>query len=252
MSCLKIFSNNLIDQATIVASNEILSFPPANLQDPRRTKVTRQTGISNTVEFDFQETSEIDSIFIVDEPRNGFGISTISMNLNATASWASPPVTQSLSFSQVYGVGYSIFTQQNYRFARLNITSGLAYTELSKVFIGKAIDLGVGPNLNWTYKDNELSISKENRYGQKFVDIISRQKSFNIQLSLLNKTQMDQIFEVYDSKGTTKPFFIVIGDDTMISDHRRFAGMVYLNSIPTITNTSFGRYSLSMQLEEAM
>jgi hypothetical protein len=38
----------------------------------------------------------------------------------------------------------------------------------------------------------------------------------------------------------------------MINDPNRFSGMVYLNSIPTITNTSFGRYSLSMTLEEAL
>jgi hypothetical protein len=37
----------------------------------------------------------------------------------------------------------------------------------------------------------------------------------------------------------------------MINDHRRFSGMVYLNSMPTITNTSFGRYSMSMSMEEA-
>jgi hypothetical protein len=84
------------------------------------------------------------------------------------------------------------------------------------------------------------------------VDVITRQKSFGLQLSLLDKTQLDQIFQLYDTKSTIKPFFVVIGDDTMVSDHRRFSGMVYFNSVPTITNTSFGRYQLSIQLEEAM
>jgi hypothetical protein len=73
-----------------------------------------------------------------------------------------------------------------------------------------------------------------------------------MQLSLLSKTQLEQIFELYDNNSTTKPFFVSLGDDVMITDHRRFSGMVFFNSIPTITNTSFGRYSISMQLEEAM
>lgn len=252
MSCLKIFSGNLIDQATITPSSENANFPADNLIDPRRSKVFRSTSNTSSLILDFQETSEIDSIFIVDEPRNGFGISTLSFDLNATSNFTTPAYSDSLSFSPIHGVGYKIFTQQDYRFARLNLTSSLGYCELSKIFIGKHIDLGRGPNFNWTYQDKDLSIIKENRYGQRFVDVITRQKSFGLQLSLLNKDQLDQIFELYDSKSNTKPFFVVIGDDTMVNDHRRFAGMVYFNSIPTITNTSFGRYQLSIQLEEAL
>jgi hypothetical protein len=187
----------------------------------------------------------------VDNPRNGFGISTLSFDLNATSSFTSPAYTDSLTFSTVHGLGYKIFTQQNYRFARLNLTSSLGYCELSKIFIGKHIDLGRGPNFNWSYQNKDTSTVRENRYGQKFVDVIGRQKVLNISLGLLNKDQMDQIFQLYDDKGTIKPFYITIGDDSMISDHRRFSGMVYLNSIPTITNTSFGRYSMSMSMEEA-
>jgi len=51
--------------------------------------------------------------------------------------------------------------------------------------------------------------------------------------------------------GSTKPFYVAIDCDNIIDDKRRFAGMVYLNSVPNITNTNFARYSISMQLEEA-
>jgi hypothetical protein len=240
-----------VDQATFTPSTVNLNFPASNLQDPRRSKVFRTTANTSTLILDFQETSEIDSIFIVDNPRNGFGISTLSFDLNATSSFTSPAYTDSFTFSTVHGLGYKIFTQQNYRFARLNLTSSLGYCELSKIFIGKHIDLGRGPNFNWSYQNKDTSTVRENRYGQKFVDVIGRQKVLNISLGLLNKDQMDQIFQLYDDKGTIKPFYITIGDDTMISDHRRFSGMVYLNSMPTITNTSFGRYSMSMSMEEA-
>lgn len=252
MSCLRFFSGNLIDQATFTPSTENLNFPALNLKDARRSKVFRTTSSTSTLVLDFQETSEIDSIFIVDNPRNGFGISTLSFDLNATSNFTSPAYSDSLTFSTVHGLGYKIFTQQDYRFARLNMASALGYCELSKVFLGKHIDLGRGPNFNWSYQNKDISTVKENRYGQKFIDIIGRQKVLNISLSLLNKDQLDQIFEIYDDKGTTKPLFVTIGDDTMVNDHRRFSGMVYINSVPTITNTSFGRYSLSLSFEEAM
>lgn len=249
---LLFYSNNLIDNSTMTASSENLNFPPSNLKDPRRTKVFRTLTNSDTLILDFQETSEIDSIFIVDEPRNGFGVSTLSFDLNATSNFTSPAYSDSLTFSTTHGVGFKSFPIQNYRFCRISLTSTLGYCELSKVFIGKAIDLGKGPNFSWSYQDKDLSIVKENRYGQRFVDIITRQKQVNMAFSLLNKDQLDKIFQIYDEKSNTKPFFFSVGCSTMINDPNRFAGMVYLNSIPVITNTSFGRYSLSMTLEEAM
>lgn len=249
---LLFYSNNLIDNSTITASTENLNFPTSNLKDPRRTKVFRTLSNSDTLILDFQETSEIDSIFIVDEPRNGFGVSTLVFDLNATSNFTSPAYSNSLTFSTTHGVGFKSFPIQNYRFCRLSLSSTLGYCELSKIFIGKAIDLGKGPNFSWSYQDKDLSIVKENRYGQRFVDIITRQKQVNMAFSLLNKDQLDKIFQIYDEKSTTKPFFFSVGCSTMINDPNRFSGMVYLNSIPVITNTSFGRYSLSMTLEEAM
>lgn len=249
---LLFYTGNLIDNATFTASTENLNFPPSNLKDPRRTKVFRTLSNADTLILDFQETSEIDSIFIVDEPRNGFGISTLSFDLNATSNFTSPAYSDSLTYSTVHGVGFKSFTQQDYRFCRLSLTSTLGYCELSKIFIGKELNLGKGPNFNWTYQDKDLSIIKENRYGQRFVDVITRQKQFSISLSLLNKDQLDKIFKLYDENSTTKPFFVSIGCVNMINDPNRFSGMVYLNSIPTITNTSFGRYSLSMTIEEAL
>lgn len=249
---LKIFTGNLIDNATFTASSQNLNFPPSNLKDPRRTKVFRTLTNTDTLILDFQETSEIDSIFVVDEPRNGFGVSTIALDLNSTSNFTSPAYSDTLTFSTVHGVGFKSFAQQDYRFARLSLTSTLGYCELSKVFIGKELALGRGPNFNWSYQDKDLSTIKENRYGQRFVDVITRQKQINISLSLLDKDQLDKIFKLYDENSTTKPFFISVGCVNMINDPNRFAGMVYLNSVPTITNTSFGRYSLSMTFEEAL
>jgi hypothetical protein len=249
---LLFYSGNLVDTATITPSTVNLNFPVSNIVDPRRTKVFRSTSNTSSLVMDFSETSEIDSVFLVDEPRNGFGISSVNLLLNATSDFTSPAHTEAITLSPTHGVGFKKFIQQDYRFAKLELTSTLGYCELSKIFIGKAIDLGRGPNFNWSYQDKDISTIKENRYGQRFVDVITRQKQFNINMNLLNKDQMDKIFQIYDEKSNTKPFFVSIGCSTMINDINRFAGMVYLNAVPTITNTSFGRYSLSMQLEEAM
>lgn len=250
MSCLKFFYNNLVDTATITASTENLNFPKTNLVDPRRSKVFRSTTNSDNLVFDFGSAKDIDTIFVVDNPRSSFTLTSLSLDLNSTNSWGSPPFTQSVTLSNTFGVGYSIFSQQSYRYARVNLASTAGYCELPKIFIGKSLDIGRGPSFNWNYQDKELSLFKENRYGQKFIDVISRQKVFNLQLNLLDKDMLDKLFEFYDAKGSTKPFYVLI--EAEANDIKRFAGMVYMNSIPTISNSSFGRYSASLQLEEAM
>lgn len=251
---IKFYSENLVERATITASTENALFPKSNLLDPRRTKVFRSTSASDEVVFDFQETSAIDSIFIVDNPFDGFGISSLTLNLNATNTWGAPAYTDTVSFSDIFGLGYKEFTTQNYRFAQVALTSSLAYCELSNLFIGKKIDMLNDRSISygWTYTSKDNSRVQENRYGQKFADVINRQKQLSISFSNLNKDQLDQIFELYDDKGITKPFYVRIGCDGMTNDLRRYSGMVYMASVPQITNRFFNNYGLSMTLEEAM
>ena len=250
---LRFYVNNLVDQATITASNENALFPASNLQDQRRTKVFRSTTNSDSIVFDFQETSEINSVMVVDEPFNGFGFTTITLELNGTNTWGSPAFTQSITVSTEHGVGYAEFNTQSYRFARIVLNSTLGYCELSKIYIGKNTQIGTDRSVQygWSYQDRDISRVTENRYGQKFSDIILRQRLINFSMNLLSKDEMDNIFEIYDYCGITKPLFIRIGCDEISNEKRRYAGMFYMNNVPTITNTSFNRYSLSFQLEEA-
>ncbi len=254
MSCLKFFNDNLVTETTTIGTPSTVnaSFPLSNLNDPRRTKVFRTTSNSGNIVFDFGSAKAIDSIFIVGNSQTGLGINSLTLELNSSDSWGAPAFSQVISLSSEFNQGIASFTSQTYRYARIVFTSSASFCEISKLFIGQAIDLDRGPSFNWTYKSEDLSKVTENRYAQKFVDIISRRKRLSLSLSLLNKDQMELFFSLYDSKGLTYPFFIELGSDNMIDDHRRFSGLVYLNSIPTITNTYFNRYSLSIEVEEGM
>lgn len=236
------------------ASSENLLFPKSNLKDFRRTKLFRSNTNADSLVLDFQETSEIDSILLVDEPRNGFGVSTLTLELNGTDEWSAPAFTQAITFNTVHGIAYAEFPLQNYRFARLVMTSTLGYCELSKVFIGKKISFasGMGIDFGWSYEDRELGLKKENRYGQIFADVVTRRKVISFSISTMNKDELDQVLEIYDDKGETRPFWIRIGSDDMINDKDRFAGMFFLKDVPAIRNKSFGLYDISMTLEEGM
>lgn len=248
------YSDNLVDQAVITSSTENLNFPLDNLKDHRRSKVFRSTTNSDEVVFDFQETSEIDSVFFVDSKRYGFGFSTATIEGNAINDWTSPIFSESLSIDIKHGVGKNEFDIQSARFARLSLTSTLGYCELSKLFIGKKLKLlnNRGINFGWTFKDEDMSTSKENSYGQRFSDKKTRRRHFNFSFNLLTKDQLDQIFSILDSKGTTAPFYISIGCPDMTNSIERYSAMVFLKDDPPITNNYFNRYSLSFDVVEAM
>lgn len=250
----KLYASNLVDQSIITASSENILFPKSNLTHPFRTKVFRSTDNSSSLIFDFSETSEVDSVVIVDVPRDGFGVSTLTIQFSGTSDFTSPAFSQALTINTVHGIATAYFATQSYRFARIVMTSTLGYCELSKVFIGKAIEFenGMGVDIGWSFRDDELSKSKENSYGQMFVDVKTRRRFFSFNINSMNKDELDQVLELYDDKGETKPFYFTLGTTDMVNDPARFSGMYYLASVPSITNKSFGLYDISLSLKEAM
>jgi hypothetical protein len=251
---ISFYSNNLIHDSLITASSENELFPLSNLTDPRRTKVYRSLTSSASIVFDFGEAKEIDSVFFVDNSLASFGITAAQIELNSVNEWEAPLASYAVSINHSQGVGFLKFPLGSFQFLRINLSSNNEFCELSKIFIGKEITFanGMGIDFGWTYQDKDLSTIKENRYGQKFIDVVTRQKQISFSIRSMNKDELDQVMEVYDSKGITDPFFVKIGCDEMVNDKDRFAGMFYLSSIPVITNKSFGLYDISMNLEEAM
>jgi hypothetical protein len=246
-----IYSHNLVDQAKLTASSENVNFPLANVKDYRRSKVFRSATNSDSIVLDFGETSEVNAFFIVPDKRNGFGITSITLEFNGTNSWDSPASTESVIFSTKHSVGFKEFDPKSYRFCRIVMQSTLGFCEISNIFLGKKLETERSINFNWTYLDNDLSRTVENRYGQKFVDIITRRKTINCSISYMDKDGLEQFFDAYDRCGQTKPLFIRLGCENMSDDYRRFSGMFYFSDIPSITNPFFNKYNVNLSLEEA-
>lgn len=246
------YSNNLVDQANLSASTENLLFPLTNLKDPRRTKVFRSIENNTSVVFDLMETSEIDSFLIVSNPKTGFGVSTITIEANATDEWSLPAYSTTMEFNTKHGVGIKeLETAINYRFVRFVLTSTLGYAELANVFIGKKTVPSRGINYNWTFRDDDLSTIKENRYGQKFSDIIGRQRKFNGLIQNLDDENLELLLDITDRKGRVHPLFVKIGCQEAMADPYRFIAMVFFSSIPTNTNRFYKNWGFPVALEEA-
>jgi hypothetical protein len=253
---------NLVNQiqTVITAGDENSFFPASNIADDRRTKVYRSNGVSDSIVFDFSSIEGVDSILIVPHIINGFGFSDpVTVEANATDSWGAPAFSTTITSSEIdqsHNIAIKEFTEESYRFWRLTFSSG-SYVEVANVFIGKQKLIGTSPanrsiSLGWSYQSGDRSTIQENRYGQKFIDEIARQKAFTFQFEILSKDELDDFLEMYDRNGKTIPFYVRIGCDNMINNKNRFSGLVYFEEMPEIINNSFGRYDLQVTLREAM
>lgn len=250
MSCFELYGINLAKQATLTASSTNELFPVDNIKDDRRTKVYRSTSNSSSVIFDLNETSDIDTIMLLADKRNGFGFNSATVEFNATSNFTSPAFSVVMDLSEVHSIALAEFTKISYRFCRVVMSSTLGYCELAKVYIGSKTVLSKGIKFGWTLKEENLSNKTTNRYGQLFIDLISTQKKINFSFSYLNKDDLAIINAILDESSEVSPLWIKIGETTMSDDFRRTSGAYTLTDIPTITNTHFNKYALSMSLSE--
>lgn len=253
---IRFLSNNLIDAATLTASTENAQFPVSNINVNFRTKTYRSTSNSDNIVIDFGTAESCDHFAIVDNWQNGFGVTAITIEANATDSWGSPAFTTTATLDNTFGVSIKAFSSaQSYRFWRIVMTSTLGYCEVANMFLGTAdtvVTNGLG--YNWTYLNKDLSSVSTSRYGQKYIDDIGTQKQLdNIQFTILDKDEMDIIFNAYDGVRTVKPLFVYFPLETnnLVTNDDRYNGMYYFKSEPVFTNITSGYYNTVLSLEEA-
>ena len=251
---IRFLSNNLVETAVLTASTENAQFPVSNIQQDFRTKVYRSTSNTDNVVFDLGSIEPVDYVGIADNWQNGFGVSTITIEANATDSWGSPAFSTTLTFDSKFGIGIKSITEQSYRFWRFSFTSTLGYCEVSNLFIGKAVNIDTnGIDFGWAYKNRDMKNFKTSRYGQEFIDDVGQRKELNsIKIKVMNTTELDSFFEVFDTIRTIKPMFIDFTDpdNTISNNNNRFNGVYKFLNEPTTPNFSAGFWNTSFRLKE--
>jgi hypothetical protein len=251
---IRFYALNQVYTASITGSFENAQFPVLNIADDRRTKVFRTTAASGDIVLDFGGSVEIDSFMIVPHSSDGWGISNLTLELNATNEWSSPAVTQSIALDQLFEVGKHEFsTVQTYRFARLVFDSTLSYCEIANFFIGKRIEL-VDNDFTYPlqYKQNTRRNESINRFGQKFIDEINTQKKFSGSIETMTKDEFDQILEMLDFNSTTRPIFINVESTAMLNDMDRVNGMYYISSDPDTSYVVGNYWNIGLSFDEAL
>lgn len=251
---IKFLVNNLIDEAIVSASTVNALYPLSNIKDDRRTKCYRSTTSTCSIVFDMGTPESVDSVFIVDNWKNGFGFLTATLEGNGTDEWTSAAFSTTLDIDAKFGTATKFFTSVSYRFWRLTLTSSLSYCELSHVFIGAASTVETnGVNYNWTYLNQSLDLFSVNRVGQVFTDIIGNRKALdNLNFTIMNKDEIDVIHDVDDICSTAKGFYISLplDDNNLVTNDNRYGGFYRLKESPSFENTTAGYFSVTLNLDE--
>lgn len=251
---IRFYALNQVYEASLTGSTENAQFPIENIQDDRRTKVFRTTAATGNIVMDFGGSVEIDSFMIVPHSSDGFGISALTLELNATNEWSSPAVSQAITLDATFGVGsYEFTTVQSYRFARLVFSSTLSYCEIANFFIGKRIAF-TDNDITYpiSYRQVTRKTENENRYGQKFIDEINTQKIFSGSINTMTLAEIDQILEMLDFNATTRPVYVAFESTSILNDIDRLNGMYYLNADPQLEFDQGNYWNISLSFEEAL
>lgn len=257
MSNVKLYNFNLVTQpeTTFTASVEDTGFKATNLKDPRSTKEWKATTATANVIIDLKTTEAVDSVLVKGHHLDGFGFSSMTIEANFTSDFSSPSFSTTLTPDFQFNFGIVSFASKSFRFWRIIISGSGTFVSLSNIFIGNFVQM-VNNNIDFGWNNRDIDISKiqTNRYNQILIDKITRQKQLNsLSFKLMNKTEVDQIFGIYDDNGITEPIWVVIDEsEVIINDKDRFSGQFYLTNVPQVTNSAFSLYDTTLSLREVI
>lgn len=227
---MRLIANNLALTATITPSTESPFFPASNLQNQLRSKRFRTTSkTTQNIVFDFGSAKSVNS-FVMLLPKEGdinlTESATIKIQANATNSWGSPSVDQTLTYdSDFRQLSYFWSSNQTYRYWRLTVSDTSAvsdYVEISKVILGVSVDM---PGIQNGFKLEKVDGTKKisNEYGTGYFDEYPILKSMKFDWKVLTESEieiLDQLLEVY---GSHSAMFLTIDENSTIFDKERYS-----------------------------
>src|SRR5512139_2649169 len=159
---------------TITSSSENADLPAENVQHPFRTKVWR-TGVSTAsewIKFDLGSARAVQAVVLLDHTLTGDD-SAISLQGNATDSWGSPSVNETLTYNAEKMIKV-LSAAQTYRYWRVIFTKASAgvYRDIGRIFLGPVYTCERLPDYGGVeIESNDLSVTGRSLGGQTFSDI---------------------------------------------------------------------------------
>jgi hypothetical protein len=209
-----------------------------------------------SVVFDFQTTEEVNSAVVLWPKEDGIRLSTsavIKVEANATNTWASPAVSQTLTIDDTFMTASHFFsTDQSYRYWRVTIqdpTNANLFVELGVVWLGTSVDFNEAENgFKFSLKD-ESNIAKT-EYGHKYVDEYPLTALLEFNYSYVQYANVAVLDQAFRSNGARLPVIAVLDETATVFDKDHFLVYGQFNPSFTLNHVSYDLFSGACKIEE--
>lgn len=258
MACgINFLSNNLYKSGTvtITTGTENAQFPISNLKNDAPSVKFRSAGNTVVLEIDLLQVQDIDTVAVVGDPTEEFGMTAVTYKTSVTTDFSGSPV-YSLTLDPSQNIGFSYITAVNHRFVEITFTGQGSYVEAGAIFIGERINieqnnLSIG-SFNYGYADK--ANTSESAYGQKFISERILQKTISGTLEYCTKTEQETLDDMYIKHGRHEPLWMIVDKDgdAINGGATKLSIYGYLNRIPVWSASGGQTYNSTIRIKEAI
>lgn len=273
MAKARFIYNNLVDKATVSATNTHASFPVSNLKNDTKGLTWRTTAAISTVitvswatiqrinciAFAFSNlTNDCEMSIVVKDSGDAViyssgAVSPVVGNVIADKDFS---ILSANSYSQGLGNYGSIWfpsTLTTARSVEITITDPSAggYFEISRLLVGEywepTYNVSFGLSLSW----QDTTESRRTQAGNLVSQVGSLYKQMTFDLSYLTETDRDQFVRLIRSLGTRSSLYVnLFPGDTDPEREQLYQIYGRMGSAPTLAHPLFSQYTTSLTIDE--
>jgi hypothetical protein len=176
-----------------------------------------------------QTAEDVDSVVILWSKEDGIPLgnsAVVKIQANATNTWTSPAVNQTLTISDTYEIASHYFsTTQSYRYWRVVVEdpgNPNGYLELGVVWIGKSLQVENAQN-GFDFNVVDRSKISQTEFGHVYVDQYPQLNSLEFAYANLDYDSIVILENAFRENGNRKPVFIAVDPDDDVFDKDHFA-----------------------------
>jgi hypothetical protein len=209
------------------------------------------------VKFDLSTSEAVDSVVLLFDKVDGSklsGSAVVQFQGNATDSWSSPALNQTLTYDEVRGIySYYFTSDQTYRFFRVRVVdtqNPSGYVEIAKILFGKATQFLRLPSEGFDYGIVDQSKEQSTAYGHKYFDLYPLRSELMVDFSYMTYADAESLIQIFEALGTTEPIFCVIDPLESSFDKDRFAIYGRIDSNLKAKHKTLNYFDLDMKIVE--